>query len=79
MIRNYNVLTKLHTPLQVAVSILLLMFSSTSQFREALAAPEASRSRQIGVGPRQIIEIGRIIANSARQYIVFRFPCSFPR
>lgn len=43
MICNYNVLTKLHTPLQVAVSILLLMFSSTSLFREAIAAIEEGR------------------------------------
>ena len=43
MICNYNVLTKLHTPLQVADSILLLMFSSTSLFREAIAAIEEGR------------------------------------
>jgi carbonic anhydrase len=47
MIRDYNMLTKWHTPLRVAVSILLLIFCSTSLLREAIAAQETSQHKDI--------------------------------
>ena len=47
MIRNYNTLTKLHNPLLVAVSILLLIFCSTGFLREAIAAQKTSQQKDI--------------------------------
>jgi hypothetical protein len=42
MIRNFNKLTKSHTPLRVAFGILLLIFCSTCLFQEAIAAQETA-------------------------------------